>query len=292
VKRELCFQLAAFAAMTISTAHAATTISSAPYTISASGSYQLGGNLQVGGAGAAITVMAEHVTLDLAGYTISCGDCAGATGIIVALPFVNIQNGFVRGFTGATNSQGIAFMPGASGRVEHITASENQIGLTGLGTDRIDVVDSNFDNNRGNGISCLNCRLTLTNSRVTANGSDGLVMGPGMVIGSFVYDNNGHGVVLYPGPGNDNLTHITNTFIQSTVGDAIFQIAGSFFTSGMNTLWGNGNFNFNGGDTVGGTVNMNGMSSAGGCYNWGQKPSPGNPIPKPTIIPCPTGSVN
>src|SRR5476651_1165640 len=49
---------------------ARTPISSAPFTISASGSYYLTGNLAVT-SGAGIIIAADFVTLDLNGYTIS-----------------------------------------------------------------------------------------------------------------------------------------------------------------------------------------------------------------------------
>src|SRR5436190_2248196 len=47
-----------------------TPISSVPFTISASGSYYLTGNLAVT-TGTAITISADNVTLDLNGFTIS-----------------------------------------------------------------------------------------------------------------------------------------------------------------------------------------------------------------------------
>ncbi len=97
-----------------------TPIASAPYTISASGSYYLTTNLSVS-TGDAITIATNGVTLDLGGFTIS-STAASATGcgILVnsGLRNLAILNGFIMG--GVTNNgsgvySGPGFRHGISG---------------------------------------------------------------------------------------------------------------------------------------------------------------------------------
>ena len=52
---------------------ARTIISALPYTITASGSYYLTGNLTATGSGAGITVSADNVTIDLNGFALIAG---------------------------------------------------------------------------------------------------------------------------------------------------------------------------------------------------------------------------
>ena len=83
---------------------ARTPISSAPFTISAPGSYYLTGNLTVS-SGNAITIATDGVTLDLNGFTIR-STAATATGTAILLSGgprnITIANGFIQG--GVTNN--------------------------------------------------------------------------------------------------------------------------------------------------------------------------------------------
>ena len=88
-----------------------TPISSAPFTISASGSYYLTGNLTVA-TGNAITISADQVTLDLNGFSISSTHATGngtAVSISGTRRNVTVKNGHLRGTT--TFAAGV-FTPG------------------------------------------------------------------------------------------------------------------------------------------------------------------------------------
>jgi len=81
-----------------------TPISSAPFTITNSGSYYLTTNLTVS-SGNAITITTNNVTLDLNGFTIaSTTPSAAGTGVLLAGGNANIAilNGFITG--GVTNN--------------------------------------------------------------------------------------------------------------------------------------------------------------------------------------------
>jgi hypothetical protein len=83
-----------------------TLISSAPFTITAPGSYYLTTNLIIN-TGDAITIATNGVTLDLSGFTISStAPTATGTGIMLsgALQDITIANGHIRG--GVTNGAG------------------------------------------------------------------------------------------------------------------------------------------------------------------------------------------
>jgi len=86
---------------TLDQVEARTPISSAPFTINASGSYFLAGNLPVA-SGNGVTVNADNVTLDLNGFTIaSTASPASGTGVRITGNDrnVTIQNGNIRGTT-------------------------------------------------------------------------------------------------------------------------------------------------------------------------------------------------
>jgi hypothetical protein len=97
---------------------ARTPISSIPYTIGASGSYYLTKNLDVS-SGNAITIVANGVTLDLNGFTISSSEATPAgTGIRLDNGAQNIRifNGNIKGFVAfvAPTYSGPGFLNGIS----------------------------------------------------------------------------------------------------------------------------------------------------------------------------------
>ncbi|MFN8010379.1 MAG: hypothetical protein U0P81_03145 [Holophagaceae bacterium] len=74
-------------------------ISSVPYTISSPGKYVLGFNAAMGGAsGAAITVAASEVDLDLGGYNLIGGASASAGVYVAGANVVHVRNGYITGF--------------------------------------------------------------------------------------------------------------------------------------------------------------------------------------------------
>ena len=90
-----------------------TPIASAPFSITAGGSYYLTTNLTIGFVANAITITANNVTLDLNGFTISSTTAAAGTAIQLSGGVTNIaiHNGHIS--SGVTNSAGGVF--GGSG---------------------------------------------------------------------------------------------------------------------------------------------------------------------------------
>jgi hypothetical protein len=105
---------------TLDQLEARTPIGTAPFTISASGSYYLTGNISVGTSAAnAITINADNVTLDLNGFTISSTHPTGSSaGIALTGVRKNVQmrNGIIRGTTvySSPNFTGGGFLSGIS----------------------------------------------------------------------------------------------------------------------------------------------------------------------------------
>ena len=127
---------------TLDQVEARTPISSAPFNISASGSYYLTGNLTVA-TGNAITINADQVTLDLNGFTISStASPASGTAVLLnsARKNVTIKNGHISGTT--TFSAG-AFTTGGflDGVVNGSNSSANihvtDLNILGMGSDGI-----------------------------------------------------------------------------------------------------------------------------------------------------------
>jgi hypothetical protein len=121
-----------------------TPISSLPFTINAPGSYYLAGSLAVT-SGSGITISADHVTLDLHGFTIaSTASPAAGTAILIngTRRNVTIKNGQVRGTTtfsaGAFTTGG--FLDGiATASVQGGNLRVSDVSVVGLGDDGIDL---------------------------------------------------------------------------------------------------------------------------------------------------------
>lgn len=132
---------------TLDQLEARTPIASAPFTISTSGSYYLTGNLAVA-TGNAITVAADHVTLDLNGFTIS-STAGSATGTAILLSSVRknvtVKNGHIRGTT--TFVSGTFTTGGFLDGIANTTALSanlriSDVNVLGVGDDAIDLVTS------------------------------------------------------------------------------------------------------------------------------------------------------
>jgi hypothetical protein len=132
---------------TLSQIEPRTPISSAPFTIGASGSYYLTTNIAVT-SGNAITINASGVTLDLNGFTISSTEASPTgTGVLLGSGVQNIRilNGTIRGsrtysggvFTGPGFFNGIAWTgsPPLNVRVSDMTISGCSFRGIDLGTD-------------------------------------------------------------------------------------------------------------------------------------------------------------
>jgi hypothetical protein len=144
-----------------------TKITSLPYTISAPGSYYLGGDLSYAGDSDGITVNADNVTLDLMGFTLAyTGTGTTYSGIYMqGRKNVEIRNGTVRGWGAGVFEY--AYWVSVGHRVINIRAVDNGAGVF----------------LRGNGHLIQGCMAT--SSRPNA---DGLIieLGSGIISGCLV----------------------------------------------------------------------------------------------------------
>ena len=109
-----------------------TPISSAPFTITVSGSYYLTTNVNVT-TGDAITIIASQVTLDLNGFTISStAPSATNTGILLAGgdTDITILNGHIVG--GVTNNAGVYGGSGFANGIFFSAATPSNVRVTGI----------------------------------------------------------------------------------------------------------------------------------------------------------------
>ena len=262
--------LTALAALASVAANGATPLIGPNQIISSPGSYVLTSNILVSGSANGILIEAANVTLDLGGYAISCTNCGTGSGVIVYSTGTHIMNGTITGFSGSSadaTGAGINLAAGADVRVDHIMLEKNYYGLSGAANARVDIADSVVHANVGDGVSCSQCYVNVRDSRISSNAGAGLVMGPGMVTGASIMDNGRHGIVEYPGPGLDDIIHVTNSIIIAARGqNAIFQAnsggTSPFVSVGFSTLEGSG--------PIGGSANYAfyvGMNTAGSCFN-------------------------
>jgi hypothetical protein len=136
-----------------------TPISSAPFTISAPGSYYLTTNLNVS-SGNAITIATNDVTLDLGGWTIS-STAASATGAGISINTGNdltILNGHIKG--GVTNNgSGVYSGPGFAGGIVYSGAPQFNTHVSGVSISGCLSFGINLDNGSGNGVLVEYCTV-------------------------------------------------------------------------------------------------------------------------------------
>lgn len=185
-----------------------TAISALPFTITASGSYYVAGNLTPFPSGGGITVDANNVTLDLGGFELA-GNGGSTSGIrITALRSnVVIRNGTVRGWGGS----GVAVdaITVARVRVESVRAIANSGHGIAVGIDAV-IADCHASGNvldginAGDGAHILRSRAEAQNRggivaglksvvadcAATGNDRDGFSTGNGSVISNSLADGN------------------------------------------------------------------------------------------------------
>ena len=160
---------------TVTSAWAETAISSLPYTITASGTYYLTGDLTSTGVG--ITVSANYVTIDLKGYSLIGSGVADAAGIVASFGSgrMVIKNGTIRYF-----DVGIQ--------------SENAAG------EFLGVSNVNVTKNIGSGMALSGHNNLIENCAASDNGGDGINVGAGSsVLKSVAYNNVKNGINAYEG---------------------------------------------------------------------------------------------
>lgn len=167
-----------------------------PVTIAIGGSYRLTGNLEVASTSVdGIEVVADKVTLDLVGFTVS-GPAGPGTGrgIFAGSDFVAIANGFVQGFGGG----------GIVSVATHLTvldvhSSDN--GADGLRAGPFsEVRGGSFRGNTSEGIE-LGANSKVVGVRVSASNFGIVVAGGSLVRDCVAEGNTNHGIRV-TGPGS------------------------------------------------------------------------------------------
>lgn len=166
-----------------------------PVTIDRGGSYRLTGSLAVHD-GTAIEIEADHVTLDLNGFVLSCftivmplgTPCSSGRGVDAEeSDHVAVRNGSVVGFGG----DGIHL--DRSGVVEDVHVVDNGgRGIVAFSGSRIEGCMAR--DNGGHGISA---RGSVLDNNVVSNEGHGIRAGIGVVRGNEVVLNQGHGIELF-----------------------------------------------------------------------------------------------
>jgi parallel beta helix pectate lyase-like protein len=245
----------------------------APYNITHPGSYQLTGDL-VATTTTAIKISASNVTLDLNGFTISCSACQGVPGIVSSGTGTIVQNGTVGGFggTGAGNPYGIQF-EAAGGRVDHVTAESNYVGIYGASGADVVVTNSRVVNNTWKGISCPSSQLTVMNTTVSGNGHVGIDVAAGLITGNTITGNGSSGELARGGivfEANGGTVNVTNNLIANNNFSGI-ALRGGLATTGV-LGYGSNTFAANccGGDVAGGGysgfISMKNNANADGVF--------------------------
>jgi hypothetical protein len=149
-----------------------------PYTISQPGSYKLSGNL-IANNTSGIVIAANNVTLDLGGFTLSCGNCGtsgtqiGVGNATSGISGVTIQNGTITGFPGYC-----IFNLYLSGQVERVKVSGCAIGMYGVG---FSVTNSAVEGTSVAGIDAVGGSLLVANSILNVSAGVG-IYGDGAVV--------------------------------------------------------------------------------------------------------------
>lgn len=157
-----------------------------PFTLPATGSYVLTGNLTPPAGTTALGVGPFNVDIDLNGFSIIGGGGPGGDGIFVGPAFgVTIHDGVITGFGGA----GIMAAPGPELKVFKLRISGNGAGIAG--TSGCLIVENTIVGNTGIGVDARRCKIE--NNVITDNGDTG-IMGDMNVVVHNVITGNGFGL--------------------------------------------------------------------------------------------------
>jgi parallel beta-helix repeat protein len=184
-------------------------------TISQSGSYVVTKNLTA--AGDCLVLTADYVTLDLSGFVIK-GNGFGS-GITASQPIkgVVIHDGVIIDFdSGIRFCAGPSTISGATNvTIHHIRANENAFGMRICGSDNT-IKDSDASENSNEGILVDGDRSIVNGNIANRNGVFGIFMGPvaggSTVIGNTADANGSIGVVIGPGSTVMNNTARENSY--------------------------------------------------------------------------------
>lgn len=192
----------------------------AQHIISEPGSYRLGGNV-VGAPGKdGIRVTADHVTIDLNGFTLAgITDGTSRDGIVQAGPGggprLRILNGTIKGWGGSGINA-----PNAELDLSALHISDN----AGAGVrwgDGSSASHCHVEGNGGIGMGDGSVRISISDSQIRRNGSHGIAAGDGLTLrGSIIDANGGNGAQGGSGTVCEHTLIKGNTGIGLVTGDA------------------------------------------------------------------------
>jgi Right handed beta helix region len=204
-----------------------------PYKITTPGSYKLSGNLAA--SSSVISIIADNVTLDLNGFTLSCTSCGVNSFSIVGInstgQSTRILNGTVMGFPGG----GTTFNNDL-GVVDHVAMLGNGVGVQ-QENGSLTVTNSTVIGNESTAqgiVSGASGVLMVANSQISNNGGDGItIRSSGLVTASSVVGNLGGGIVV-AGSSSTTVTLTNNLISGNAVSDLRVISGGAAY--GMNTF--------------------------------------------------------
>jgi parallel beta-helix repeat protein len=161
-----------------------------PYVISNSGSYRLTSNLTVTSTSAdAIGVNANHVTIDLNGFSIGGPGGSTSNGGIngASAGALTVENGSVTGFPG-----GYGIVTGKNGIVRNVQVDADYGGISG-GAGSLITGNTANDSITDAGIYCSGSQCVISNNAANGNPHYGVYCGSTCQISGNTIDNNGNG---------------------------------------------------------------------------------------------------
>jgi hypothetical protein len=246
--------------VTLSQIEPRTPITSAPYTISAPGSYYLAANLAVS-SGTAITITASQVTLDLNGYTLSSTEATPTgTGILLAggATDITIRNGHIKGnvvysagnYAGSGFANGIYF---SGSTLQNVLVSH--VSVSGVLNNGIDL-GAGVTYEGGSPAPEFGSTTTLEYSTVQTSGGTGIVAtsvshstatvcGSGGIVAStasdcYAYSTGGDGLYVLTATGcygySGTAAGLVGTMAENCYGEAADGAGLSVFVA--NNCWG------------------------------------------------------
>ena len=167
-----------------------------PLVITNSGSYVLTENITVSGAGVTgIVIRANHVTIDLNGFTLAGSGTNSGNGILQFSNFgATVRNGFVVNWGGFM--KGGVVLGGRNNRVENVTASECSYGIYGGKGGVISICIAS--SNSMDGIY-VEEGSTVERCSATGNVGWGIHAQPGGTVKECVTAENGGGIYVHQG---------------------------------------------------------------------------------------------
>jgi len=184
-----------------------------PYTISASGSYRLTGNLTVSGSTDGIDVNASNVTIDLNGFSIIGPVNGFRRGVSAQQYEVTVENGTVTGF-------GVGLLLSNNSVVKSVHADANAVEGISVGSNSvIDGCTANSNQN-DSGIQCSGGGCTISGNTTNSNSQGyGILSDASSVIEGNTANFNGVGIGCFNGAGclilRNNISSNTSVGIQA-----------------------------------------------------------------------------